>query len=528
MTTLLILTLLHAQARAASLDNLEVGGFSGSPLATDGTASWWNPAGLAAGSGLRLTLEGAPTFATVDLERSGAHGGHDGYRTTGVVPFAGIATDLGVRGLGVGASLAVPYIRGGAEDGFVDDAPDYGQAGTGSYALRSGTIQVLQGTVGAAWNIRDRVAIGLSGAVLRSHWSAVIDNDAMPDLDAAITAQGESSGYTSADLENPDYKATLAFDGLTDTVFTLGVGLRVQPVPAVTLAVAFQKGDTLKNEGGVDIQFQCPPQSDTIGRFGAEQFGICDTRIPADASVAYSLPSRVHGGVGWQVTPELHVEADAGWVGWSAFSDFAIDISAPQADNPDTVELLTQQRLWARDNVDSFWFGVAGQGTFAEKLTLGARLIYDQSAVPDAAVSANNYDADTLLASGLIAFRPVRAVTVGVSYTHHFATTRVVDDSRFDMTLPKPDLADPNVDRWYYPSGNGTYASTLNRVGISVQIALGQRTAPSPAGRADPEPEEDEAEEEAEDEAEDEVEDEAEDEAAAEAAEDVAHFSHPG
>lgn len=479
-----LLVLTAAPARAASLDNLEVGGFSGSPLATDGTASWWNPAGLAAGSGLRLTLEGAPTFAQVDLDRTGARAGHDSYRTSGVVPFVGVASDLGVHGLGVGASLAVPYIRGGAEEGYAADAADFGAAGSGSYALRSGTIEVFQGTVGAAWNIRDRAAVGLSAAVLHSRWSAVIDNDAMPDLDAAITAQGESSGYTSDDLENPDYKATLAFDGLTDTVFTVGGGVRIQPLRDLTLAVAFQKGVRLDNEGSVDIAFQCPPQSDTIGRFGAEQFGICDTVIPADAAVAYSLPARVHGGIGWQVTPDLHVEADAGWVGWSVFSDFAIDIADPQAENTDTVELLTQQRLWARANLDSFWFGAAGQGTLADRVTLGAKLIYDQAAVPDEALSANNYDADTLKASGMLAYRPVAGVTIGVSYTHDFVSTRVIDDSRFGMTLPKPDLTDPNVDRWYYPSANGTYASRLNRIGVSVQIALGKPEANSAAHAA--------------------------------------------
>lgn len=473
---LLSIALQVQPAHAASLDNIEVGGFSGSPLATDGTASWWNPAGLAAGEGWRLTLEGAPTFATVLFDRTEPHGGLDTYTLTGVVPFVGVATDVGVEGLGLGASFAIPMVRGGIEEGFEDTFASgdtsYGVAGSGSYTLRMGDTRAMQATLAAAWDFREKVAIGLSGALIQSQWRAVVDNDAMPDLDEQISAQGQASGYTTDQLETPDYKATLDFDTLHDTVFTFGAGVRVTPVPTVSLGLAFQKGVAVSNEGSVDISFQCPPQSDSIGRFGAEQFGICRSTIPASATVGYSLPSRVHGGIGWDATPDLHVEAIGGWVGWSVFQDYVIDIHDPQSDNEGANDLLTQKRLWARDNVDSYWIGASGHGTLAERLTLGGKLVYDRSAIPDAALSPNNYDADAIMVSGLLAFRPTRAVTVGVSYTHHFLATREVTTSAFGMSLPKPDLSDANVDRYYYPNANGTYSGYINRVGISLQIAL--------------------------------------------------------
>lgn len=462
------------QARAASLDNLEVGGFSGSPLATDGTASWWNPAGLAAGRGWRLTLEVAPTFATVLYDRAEPHGGLDTYSLSGVVPFVGVATDLGLPGLGVGASLAIPIVRGGTEEGFLDAGPDYGVAGTGSYTLRDGSTRAIQATAGLAWDFREKLAIGVSGALVQSQWTAVVDNDAMPDLDEQITAQGEVSGYTTDDLETERYKATLDFDTLQDTVFTFGAGVRITPVPTVSLGVAFLKGVSVVNEGDLLITFQCPPDSDSIGRFGAEQFGICNTSIPASATVSYSLPTRVHGGVGWEATPDLHVEAVAGWVGWSVFEDYIIDIHDPGSDNASANDLLTQSRLWARDNQDSYWFGASGHGTFAKRLTLGGKILYDKSAIPDESLSPNNYDADAILVSGLLSFKPIDAVTVGVSYTHHFLATREITTSKFGMSLPKPDLSDSETDRYYYPNANGTYSGGINRVGISLQIALGR------------------------------------------------------
>ncbi len=473
---LLVIAFQSRLAQAASLDNIEVGGFSGSPLATDGTASWWNPAGLAAGEGWRLTVEGAPTFATVLVDRAQPHGGRDTYTLTGVVPFLGVASDLGVEGLGVGASFAIPMVRGGVEEGFEDTGgsgdTSYGAAGTGSYTLRSGDTRAMQATLGAAWDFREKIAIGISGALIQSQWKAVVDNDAMPDLDEQISAQGQVSGYTTDQLETPDYKATLDFDTLHDTVFTFGAGVRARPVPSVSIGVAFLKGVSVENEGSVDISFQCPPQTDSIGRFGAEQFGICRTTIPASATVGYTLPSRVHGGVGWDATPDLHVEAIGGWVGWSVFRDYSIDIHDVGSDNEDANRLLTQKRLWARDNIDSYWIGASGHGTLAKRLTLGGKLVYDRSAIPDAALSPNNYDADDIMVSGLLSFRPTRALTVGVSYTHHFLATREIADSAFGMSLPKPDLSDASVDRYYYPNANGTYSGSINRIGISLQIAL--------------------------------------------------------
>ena len=86
-------------AQAASLDNLEMGGPWGTPAATDATAVWWSPAGLAMGHGTRVLIEGAPTFAVINVDRSDPHGGPDQIRLQGAVPFAGVATDLGLHGL---------------------------------------------------------------------------------------------------------------------------------------------------------------------------------------------------------------------------------------------------------------------------------------------------------------------------------------------------------------------------------------------------------------------------------------------
>ncbi len=470
--------LLLTAAHAASLDNLQIAGPWGSPGATNGAAAWWNPAGLSAGQGTRLLIEGAPTFATVRYDRAEPHGGADEIALTGVMPFAGIATDFGIPDLGVGLGLSVPFVRGGAEV----DAP-----GSGSYHLRSGDVRAIYLTFGGGWTLLDRISIGVMGAWVHSSWTAEIDNDTLPLLNDQLEALGEIPDYTDDDLEDPDYAANLRFGDLSDDTMSFSAGVRVVAHPQVVFSLAYVHGARVVNEGKVDVVFGCPPQSDTRGRFGAESYGICNTTLEADAAIGYALPSRVHGSVTWAPRPHLAVEVMGGWVGWSAFKDYEIVISGVETYNElpkeETADLINQRRLWARDNQDSAWGGVDVKGEVGPIL-LGARLVYDLSAVPEQAMSPNNYDSSETVLSGVAAFKVAGPLSLGLSYTHHFVATREVDQSGFSMSVGD----ERAEDRWFYPHGNGTYSASIDRIGVSLRVETGYKVrVPKPDQPPEPE-----------------------------------------
>jgi long-subunit fatty acid transport protein len=454
--------LLVGSTLAASLDNLEIGGPWGTPTATDATAVWWNPAGVAAGEGTRIQLEGAPMFATVTFERDEPHGGNDIYRLAGVVPYVGVVSDLTVPGLGLGLALAVPYARGGAE---------VNEPGPGRYAMRDGDSRAIFGIVAAGYELADRVALGASFAVVRSTWTARVDQDTIPDLAHALEAQGEHPTYTDADLEDPDYAASLQFSELSDVTFTFGAGARVKIGERVEAAVAYVHGADVTNTGDVTMYFQCPPDSDHLGYAGAQIAGVCttgDNVFHADASVAYTLPSRVHGGVAVTPTPGLRLEAMGGWVGWSVYDDFDITTSSSDVTEPEGKALVERSRKWARANVDTGWGGIDAKGTLGERWTLGARVLYDGAAVPDAAMSTNNYDANAVMTSVLVAVKPTKRLEIGASYTHHFLAEREITTSGFSQTVE----GEPVEDRWNYPAANGTYGGQIDRIGVAVRAAL--------------------------------------------------------
>jgi long-subunit fatty acid transport protein len=481
-----MLGLLLATANAASLDLIEVGGVYGTPNTDGPTATWWNPAGFATSEGLQLYAEVAPTVGGVRFDRADPNGGYDEYHTVAQIPFVGVSWDLNRDDVGIGAAFGVPFGRGGesiCQDGYESGLMDvFGEgpddctdaAGAGRYHMRNGASAAYYTMVGAAWRPLDQVSIGGVLSVVHSRWYAFLDSETLPDLESAVQALGEETVYTDSDLEDPHYASTLETQGfLTDTRMSFALGVKVVPDPEerVSLSLTYHHGVRLEHTGDVRILMGCPPQDDEIGRFGMESYGLCDALIEGDMKVSYRLPSRVHGGVAVTPIEQLRVELMGGWVNWSVYDDFTVEITDVEAQNPgidpDAADLVEKHQTWARDAQDSVWAALDVKATVAQGwLTLGGRALFDRAALPDHALSANNYDANTLSLTGMAAVH-VLPVNLDVILSYGYAVTQVrtVTDSGFDVTLG----ADRADERWYYPHANGTYTSWTHRGGLGVR-----------------------------------------------------------
>jgi long-subunit fatty acid transport protein len=471
-------------AAAASLDNLEIGGPWGSPTSTDGTSGWWNPAGFAVGKGTRLDLELAYEDAQITFDRADPNGGDDVYTLSGLPPYLGAAADVGKLGpgnLGVGLVFALPFIRGGTET-----TPP----GSGHYHMIDGDSKAMWIGAGVAYDVQDIISFGVTGAVVHSTWAAEVDQDTMPDLYAAVKKQGgqataDALGYTEDGLENPDYAAHLDFGGesgglsgkgeLTGDAFSFAAGVLVHPSDRFAIGVTYVHGAVIENTGDVVIDFACPPDTDGIGRAIASSHGVCNTTVRGDGYVGYTLPRRVHGGVMFKPVDPLRLEVMGGWVRWSEYSDFHIKVSntdvtgANDTATAEAKDLVEQTRDWARENEDTFWVALDGKVKVGKQWTFGGRYWFDHHAVPDEALSTNNWDADEHIVSGLVAFKPVKFFEVGLSFTQHFVGERVIDNSGFANPLDVEAVAD----RWRYPQSNGTYNGSISRVGLQLKGTFG-------------------------------------------------------
>lgn len=473
MTPLLLL--LSAFAHAANVDNLEIGGLWGSPGATDATALWWNPAGLAADTGTRVHLEGAPTLAGIKYDRDDplyGHGGEARFSRFGVVPAAFVASDLGVKGLGVGLGLAAPTLRGAKESGTLGTSP-------ARYALQDANVQSAHAMLGLAYAPVPTFSLGATVQLVADSWKAQMDTETLTALRDSLEEQHrDTSQYSDAMLEDPDYSARVYLGGqdggsLSGTGVTFSGGARLQANEKVAISLAYIHGHRVATSGDAHMSFQCPPQSDTWGRLGSELAGLCYAELDADASVSYTLPARVHLGVVIEPKDGLQVELMGAWIGWHVFTDYTIDVSNVAARNPDlgnpdyTASKVEQHRQQARSGRDSFWAGVNVRAKVGEDWTFGGRALFDRSAIPSAAMSANNYDADDLVLSAMAA-RKAGPVELGLSASGHLLMKRTITDNAFALSL-----ASPVEDRYFYPQNNGTYTGYYGRLDLVTRLHFG-------------------------------------------------------
>lgn len=493
-------------ARAASLDLLEVGGPYGTVGATNPTALWWNPAGLAVKAGrFQFYAEGAPTFGHVVADRANPDYGEivleqeaidDGWPTsydysgserfafTGVVPFLGVSSDLSVDGLGVGLGLAVPNARGGGSDQ---------EWGANRYILRDGNITAIHLMLGGAYQFKDLVSVGARFSLVNSSWYANTDTSAFVDLAHIIDDIGTvPPEYQDAYIEQRAYSATSVFggedaDGKHGALHALGAtfaaGVYITPPgDKVAISLSYNHGVRLDHTGDLTLKFQCPPEYDALGSIGAKAYGLCDANLQGDGTVGYTLPSRLHLGVVLRPTDALRLEAMGGYVFWSQFTDYEITtyvdpqvfiqgtppLNATVAQNAS--DLVSQDLLWARDNQDTYWLALDGKLNLPGPLRAGARVTYDHHAIPTSALSANNIDFDALITGVMAEVRATKKLGVGLSYSHQFWFDREVTDSAFRVSLD-PDVASPG--RYFYPSANGSYSGAVDRLGLFVRGRFG-------------------------------------------------------
>lgn len=517
--------LLSSPALAGSLDLVEVGGAFGSPAATNPTALWWNPAGLAVAGGTQFFVEGAPTLASVNATRDNPdygelpaqssadfpttydYGGSEDFKFNGVVPFLGVSSDFGVKGLGVGLGMMVPTARGASTLAEGD--------GPNRYAIREGAIQAIHFAAGAAYQLKDKVALGAAVSFVDGSYFASTDTTTYPDLKFGVAEElGQTSDspllniYQDGYIENAGYSTNAIFGGekgggkygkLKDTALTFNVGAHVTPLQKerlLDIAVSYNHGLRLENKGDLTMRFRCPPDYDTLSSFAAQTRGLCDPEtgegsvFQGQGGIAFDLPSRVQLGISSSPVDALRLEVMGAYVFWSAFTDFEISTKvAPdqvKVDDPavreETADLITQDRNWARDNRDTFWLGLDTKYQFSKYLGAGARVVYDRAAVPTEVVSANNYDGDTVMLTGLLMVQPIEQLGIGLSAGHYFVADRVVTNSAYAVNLEggNPDgdsyyAASPEAGRYFFPSANGTYSSSINRLGLSVRGVFGRK-----------------------------------------------------
>jgi long-chain fatty acid transport protein len=106
--------------------------------------------------------------------------------------------------------------------------------------------------------------------------------------------------------------------------------------------------------------------------------------LPPDGDVktSFTLPQSVNAGFAVRPVPELEIELDLNWLGWSSYEELAIDL-------PDGS--VTRE---AKDWRNSFTLRLGGEYTFAQRWSVRAGAVWDQAPVPANRLDFQVPDAD--------------------------------------------------------------------------------------------------------------------------------------
>ncbi|MCX5747495.1 MAG: outer membrane protein transport protein [Proteobacteria bacterium] len=147
-------------------------------------------------------------------------------------------------------------------------------------------------------------------------------------------------------------------------------------------------------------------------------------QLPPDGDIATSvtLPQSVAGGVAYRPVPELALELDAVWMGWSSFKE--LKIMLPGGSESVAVENYK--------NTVSLRVG-AEYGLKAVPLSIRAGYVYDPTPIPATTVSAQLPDVDrhVVTAGGTYALTPSYGVSAAV-----LAVLPVERDTAPDLYMP--------------------------------------------------------------------------------------------
>ncbi len=199
--------------------------------------------------------------------------------------------------------------------------------------------------------------------------------------------------------------------------------------------------------------------------------------VGAKVGVELELPAVARLYLNSQVNDKLTVGAGMDWQLWNLCcggedGDIAITLTSEDGDAigpPDnvTISIATEQysprRLYNSGN-----FLAMGGYQLNEDLWFGTRLMYNQNAVPDYAVSPSNLDFQN--AGFMLASRyTMGKVTLGLGYTKYFLFTREITDSAWDL---RDGNARFSAELPYKTSTNGTYAGKVNTLGVRLGMAF--------------------------------------------------------
>jgi long-chain fatty acid transport protein len=460
-------------AHAAGFSVARFAGEQGTPVSSNATAIYYNPAALGETDGFHVFVDGAliwrnltytHTPATqpsqcggaascVDTpEPAGAQGANDGtgkLLNVAALPFIGATAKLG--NFALGAAFYVPF--GGTATwnqnaAFQNNTKYPGIVdGPQRWYIISGTIQSAYVSLAAAYEIPQAgLSLGVSGNLVQSQVSILRAQ--------TVTGSNNIAQEGRAFIDVSGFQGSFGAGALWQAIpKTLWFGASYQSRPNVSGGMKLT-GSLKTNFGGVQ-----PAQS---------------------VDFHQDLPDVIRFGVRVAPIPSLELRAFGDYTRWSAFKNQCIVAAgSPCALNADgsgangTQPLPSLIRNWK----DTGGAHVGASYFAGEKVELFAGVAYDSSAVPNATLEPSLPDFDNVSASLGARFGLGKVVHLAASYTQLFYFSRDNSGESTFASLKSPSNA---------PDAGGKYAQSVGVFDLNLDFHFGGSKPPPPVTPAEP------------------------------------------
>ncbi len=465
-----------APSFAGGFATARMGGEHGHVATDHPSAIYFNPAGLALTRGTRIYIEGLfihraasydrPTEAVDSVVPNGETGtgtpesalaantGEAELSNFLASPFAAVVSDLGLRNVGVGVGVYVPFGGSAKWDSNLDFVGDTMFPGASDGVQRWSNIEgqqrLLYGTIAGSYLFEGaNVSVGLGINLIKSDIETI----------RARTATG-TDDLTASNGTLVEGRSLLEVEQNTMSV---GLGVMWRPIEDLFLGVSYQAQPGFGETG---------LEGTLTTKFGSSQTTVSDVELRQE------LPDIFRIGFRYFATPKIEVRAAADYTRWGVFDNQCV-LDANQADRKCAIRpdggvdaeaggagiILNLRRNWE----DTYGVRLGGSYWAADNVELVAGGSYDSSAVPDETIDAALIDMGKFVGTAGVNWGAVPGkFTVSLSYTHVAYLEREVEArGRDDMGNPDAP-ASPSRS----PDGAGTYDQAVNLVTLGLQYAF--------------------------------------------------------
>ena len=346
--------------------------------AGDPSVIFFNPAGMSALNGTRVSAGASFIFPNIEFNNDGS--------TTALGPGI-LGTD---EGGDIGENALVPSVY--AMTSFGDF-----RIGIGVNSPFGLSTEYEDGTI-------PRFA-ALHSSLRTINVNPVVSYQVTPwlALGAGAQIQRTDARLTNAALFGPAGEGTVELQA-DDVGFGFTAGALVTPWAGTKLGLGFRSSVNHTLDGDVKIN---PP----VG-----------SSVTLDASADLETPESLGVSLSQQVTDRLSLSGTVEWTNWSRFNELRVKFDAG---GPDSVT----EEQWD----DTFFFSLGADYKLTDRLTIRGGVAYDQSPVSDKFRTARLPDEDRYWIAIGGTYAVTDAISIDAGYTHIFVKDASINEG-FNVT----------------------------------------------------------------------------------------------